>query len=111
MIRRPPRSTLFPYTTLFRSLVPRGIEDRHVSRMREDRAVRESLEVSGGGSWQAFLTEDPLVPLPIRRTVRFRVRGALEEPGGQCLEPLPGLRWYVVGRGEPGLQALVGRRH
>src|SRR3712207_6934613 len=24
MIRRPPRSTLFPYTTLFRSLVPFG---------------------------------------------------------------------------------------
>src|SRR2546430_7123168 len=24
MIRRPPRSTLFPYTTLFRSSVPRG---------------------------------------------------------------------------------------
>src|SRR3712207_8851603 len=24
MIRRPPRSTLFPYTTLFRSLVDRG---------------------------------------------------------------------------------------
>src|SRR2546422_7867220 len=24
MIRRPPRSTLFPYTTLFRSLVERG---------------------------------------------------------------------------------------
>src|SRR5256885_7641388 len=29
MIRRPPRSTLFPYTTLFRSLetAPRGIQD------------------------------------------------------------------------------------
>src|SRR5947208_12631893 len=27
MIRRPPRSTLFPYTTLFRS----GIEDRHLA--------------------------------------------------------------------------------
>src|SRR5688572_32456564 len=25
MIRRPPRSTLFPYTTLFRSLVPHGM--------------------------------------------------------------------------------------
>src|SRR2546425_7155427 len=25
MIRRPPRSTLFPYTTLFRSLVGRGV--------------------------------------------------------------------------------------
>src|SRR5258708_22333897 len=26
MIRRPPRSTLFPYTTLFRSLVPAEID-------------------------------------------------------------------------------------
>src|SRR2546422_7537301 len=25
MIRRPPRSTLFPYTTLFRSLAPAGV--------------------------------------------------------------------------------------
>src|SRR2546423_11057006 len=32
MIRRPPRSTLFPYTTLFRS----GVEHAHV---RPDRAV------------------------------------------------------------------------
>src|SRR2546425_8350826 len=30
MIRRPPRSTLFPYTTLFRS---RGPEDRHRRRL------------------------------------------------------------------------------
>src|SRR3712207_7581938 len=31
MIRRPPRSTLFPYTTLFRSdhLVPLGPQSRH----------------------------------------------------------------------------------
>src|SRR2546430_3036009 len=27
MIRRPPRSTLFPYTTLFRSAAPAGVED------------------------------------------------------------------------------------
>src|SRR2546422_7265144 len=27
MIRRPPRSTLFPYTTLFRSLTPRELFD------------------------------------------------------------------------------------
>src|SRR3712207_7989531 len=27
MIRRPPRSTLFPYTTLFRSLVLRGLPE------------------------------------------------------------------------------------
>src|SRR3712207_9312960 len=27
MIRRPPRSTLFPYTTLFRSTLIQGVED------------------------------------------------------------------------------------
>src|SRR5256885_7528828 len=32
MIRRPPRSTLFPYTTLFRSLSPEGL--RHLRRPR-----------------------------------------------------------------------------
>src|SRR3712207_8324948 len=43
MIRRPPRSTLFPYTTLFRSLVERlaaagidGIEDRIDEEERRD---------------------------------------------------------------------------
>src|SRR5688572_33113207 len=30
MIRRPPRSTLFPYTTLFRS-VPGPADDRHIA--------------------------------------------------------------------------------
>src|SRR5690349_23761504 len=30
MIRRPPRSTLFPYTTLFRSKLVRGADDERV---------------------------------------------------------------------------------
>src|SRR2546422_3840410 len=33
MIRRPPRSTLFPYTTLFRSILPqRPVRDLHPRR-------------------------------------------------------------------------------
>src|SRR3712207_9502467 len=38
MIRRPPRSTLFPYTTLFRSVVDRGLVDvrREVLLLRVD---------------------------------------------------------------------------
>src|SRR2546427_4616849 len=37
MIRRPPRSTLFPYTTLFRShqLADDGVLERQVGRRRE----------------------------------------------------------------------------
>src|SRR2546430_8660534 len=33
MIRRPPRSTLFPYTTLFRSLLPDAIPGMVIERM------------------------------------------------------------------------------
>src|SRR2546422_5948955 len=47
MIRRPPRSTLFPYTTLFRSLVPPGavgevrdLARRQVEREQVARALR-----------------------------------------------------------------------
>src|ERR1043165_103111 len=35
MIRRPPRSTLFPYTTLFRSLLDEAPPDAAVGRMAE----------------------------------------------------------------------------
>src|SRR2546430_13532303 len=34
MIRRPPRSTLFPYTTLFRSLVRDELEPSQVDRLQ-----------------------------------------------------------------------------
>src|SRR5256885_12833911 len=48
MIRRPPRSTLFPYTTLFRSCVVIGPHDADLQegrRVRDDvrRCVRQSL--------------------------------------------------------------------
>src|SRR3712207_8889930 len=38
MIRRPPRSTLFPYTTLFRSHRDRGVEQPAVLAEDADRA-------------------------------------------------------------------------
>src|SRR3712207_8507119 len=40
MIRRPPRSTLFPYTTLFRSPVQRRPARRHLRPALGDRADR-----------------------------------------------------------------------
>src|SRR5690349_24248986 len=38
VIRRPPRSTLFPYTTLFRSLAPRARRERGREPRREEAA-------------------------------------------------------------------------
>src|SRR3712207_8575643 len=50
MIRRPPRSTLFPYTTLFRSVplavVGRGVPLR-LAQLRQQRLVR--VDAGGAG--------------------------------------------------------------
>src|SRR3712207_7028313 len=47
MIRRPPRSTLFPYTTLFRSLEKNGL----LARVRDSADYRRNL---------LYLTQDGL---------------------------------------------------
>src|SRR3712207_7032443 len=47
MIRRPPRSTLFPYTTLFRSgvkhAVPEGVDFQIVHRVRRITRARDEM--------------------------------------------------------------------
>src|SRR2546429_6165395 len=51
MIRRPPRSTLFPYTTLFRS-IGFGLFDGHVQLVQTAACVQDGLrgigDVDGG---------------------------------------------------------------
>src|SRR2546430_14500906 len=49
MIRRPPRSTLFPYTTLFRSHVAPGDEARHGRRQLGARQGEVGVAHRGGG--------------------------------------------------------------
>src|SRR3712207_9153021 len=44
MIRRPPRSTLFPYTTLFRSVLE-GADDRSPAALRNRLRVSRVIEV------------------------------------------------------------------
>src|SRR2546425_7204836 len=44
MIRRPPRSTLFPYTTLFRSLTPVWVPDRDHEALRDLVRAREAAK-------------------------------------------------------------------
>src|SRR5256885_3888581 len=50
MIRRPPRSTLFPYTTLFRSVVDDRVEQRLHALVLEARAAQDrgQLDREGG---------------------------------------------------------------
>src|SRR3712207_4365582 len=77
MIRRPPRSTLFPYTTLFRSWAggrmldewPRNTDDFPYSRMRTSNV--ETLLVSGSldGTTPPSVTRDLVRHFPNGRRV------------------------------------------
>src|SRR6266480_2222450 len=69
MIRRPPRSTLFPYTTLFRSPADRRARcgptaRRPVARCSLDRSLSHTL------------TPEPLAPLWMLRALAGKLRSA-----------------------------------
>src|SRR3712207_7434703 len=70
MIRRPPRSTLFPYTTLFRSLG----EDR-ADQAQHRRAVREDADHVGAAA--------DLPVQPLQRVVRPDLPPVLGGEGGE----------------------------
>src|SRR2546425_6778028 len=88
MIRRPPRSTLFPYTTLFRSYTsgptgrPKGVPRSH----RADRAGGLSQALQHG-----YLPGDrTLGVMPLYHTMGIHSLLAMHHVGG-CFVSLP--RW------------------
>src|SRR5258708_20355104 len=48
MIRRPPRSTLFPYTTLFRSKIPQKNKLTNKIKTTDKQFVQKYIFVTGG---------------------------------------------------------------
>src|SRR5260221_12720650 len=68
MIRRPPRSTLFPYTTLFRSLA-RSDREESIARWLGERGVATAWEEAstfGGGLKVRFSSHSKSKPLPTK---------------------------------------------
>src|SRR3989454_12796422 len=118
MIRRPPRSTLFPYTTLFRSL-PRGGHQRtedpagrpaqaHRGRARAHRTA--SRAVGAGGPDRLFGRRDRggQETGRARRRPRRDVRAAWSV---QEQHLLPGARYeHARSLGEPGHHGAGSRR-
>src|SRR5687768_17751827 len=54
MIRRPPRSTLFPYTTLFRSCLYQGRPGRPVSRVSARSSLSTARSLRDGAASKSF---------------------------------------------------------
>src|SRR2546427_8596270 len=71
MIRRPPRSTLFPYTTLFRSVFPASLQ--RIAAERGARVDERRLDESGIAALLRgdCLVEPPLEPSQDRKSTRL----------------------------------------
>src|SRR5438445_6658650 len=85
MIRRPPRSTLFPYTTLFRSLLHPGYADDELRLPREapvaqrgrDRKSTRLNSSHANISYAVFCLKKKNVILPLRHQRRPSQRAQL----------------------------------
>src|SRR2546422_11753972 len=81
MIRRPPRSTLFPYTTLFRSIGEAGAENHAIVRV--DLAVAVHVDDANvPGLAPVRLGEDGILKLPDAAALVLVVKleGVADEP-------------------------------
>src|SRR2546426_12432877 len=77
MIRRPPRSTLFPYTTLFRSSPPRAPTARRDSTEKRDSTAASEVNWFAGDSLTARWTQVPdSAGTPRSRLYRLIARGS-----------------------------------
>src|SRR2546422_5136003 len=78
MIRRPPRSTLFPYTTLFRSHVRQLVEGEAAIRLQHV----NGLAVKLGEGFHALVARPRRVPRPDASSARDRKSTRLNSSHG-----------------------------
>src|SRR5437660_10728080 len=119
MIRRPPRSTLFPYTTLFRSstgfdAVPGELETRLILRAAQLRdAVLDTLGVPVLRCG-ALMPDAPLevASTAARNRVEVRARrdGTLEIPGESVTDPVHCTLAFAAAARAAGAQVRTGFR-
>src|SRR3989454_10264004 len=112
MIRRPPRSTLFPYTTLFRSRI-QG-EQTEGLHQREDAAIAEAeargalgVDDDGLGDGVKVIGADPAVVAQMFDAQEAPVGGKADLPqGGQIVERTTDLEVIRVVDGGLGAKGL-----
>src|SRR3989475_10737248 len=114
MIRRPPRSTLFPYTTLFRSLVLKAglahlwfvtIHPFDDGNGRIARAIADMALARSENSPQRFYSMSTQI-----RQERGAYYDILEETQKGTLDITPWMAWFLgcLGRAIDGAQTILG---
>src|SRR5260221_3067156 len=103
MIRRPPRSTLFPYTTLFRSrhscqaspiLTPGIIGDRCTEVLSLTESVsRDPITLTGSFYFKKTHVIDPTKRISAGRAVLLATAWSDRRRAGRRLEPGSGSGW------------------
>src|SRR3712207_5866328 len=118
MIRRPPRSTLFPYTTLFRSVreAP-GLEDAALASVEHRERIAQGLQavlalllLDEHLFLGLALVDEPI--LPLAAAFAFIAQGRVE--GGVAAEPAVHVHHILLGHAKLGGDLLVlgsGRGH
>src|SRR2546422_2298910 len=103
MIRRPPRSTLFPYTTLFRSTAPSaGVVSK--------KSVEVGQLVQAGQPLMSVVPlEDVWITANLKETQIEAVKPG--EPVDFTVDAYPGLHGEVDGRSEEHTSELQSRLH
>src|SRR5256885_10939649 len=102
MIRRPPRSTLFPYTTLFRSGAPRLRRHRHegseafLRRVRL-RGVRELRRRARAMKINGVPIEDTFAEAFTMRVARLVITGRNAKWAREAAVKLTGFATSVIG--------------
>src|SRR5574341_2393373 len=76
MIRRPPRSTLFPYTTLFRSKQIVGIQLGYLQR----RLAARKLELTVTDPVREYLAREGFDPVYGARPLKRAIQRLLQDP-------------------------------
>src|SRR3712207_9544463 len=97
MIRRPPRSTLFPYTTLFRSLGEREVDV--LDARRADEAAREVAEAARQRRREGRAVDE-----------QGRVAGVVEVEG-HAADEVRALRGRAAERSEEHTSELQSRQY
>src|ERR1044072_9584063 len=99
MIRRPPRSTLFPYTTLFRSVGPRRLRRRlyHLPVERELMIVPKPVRYEIRQGRFVLDRETSVTASPPLGEVASWLRGELSPVVGGELLPGPGSGTITLG--------------